>query len=108
MIRARALAISVFGVLLTAYPLHAQEISRYREVEMGSPLLSVAGLSGLTPADAKVIHASCHHSGSGMAAAELRERLDDPGRSGARRRVQLLQRSVVPDCRQLRWTEPLG
>ena len=56
MIRARALAISVFGVLLTAHPLHAQEISRYREVEMGSPLLSVAGLSGLTPADAKVIH----------------------------------------------------
>ena len=55
MIRARALAISVFGVLLTAYPLHAQEISRYREVEMGNPLLSVAGLSGLTPADAKVI-----------------------------------------------------
>ncbi len=56
MIRPRALAISVFGVLLTAHPLHAQEISRYREVEMGSPLLSVAGLSGLTPADAKVIH----------------------------------------------------
>jgi hypothetical protein len=56
MIRARALAISVFGVLLTAHPLHAQEISRYREVEMGSPVLSVAGLSGLTPADAKVIH----------------------------------------------------
>lgn len=56
MIRARALAIPLFGALLTAYPLHAQEISRYREVEMGSPLLSVAGLSGLTPADAKVIH----------------------------------------------------
>jgi hypothetical protein len=56
MIRARALAISVFGVLLTAHPLYAQEISRYREVEMGSPLLSVAGLSGLTPADAKLIH----------------------------------------------------
>ncbi|HEX2339280.1 MAG TPA: hypothetical protein VHI98_02260 [Vicinamibacterales bacterium] len=53
--RTRA-CMSVFGVLLTAHPLFAQDLSRYRDVEMGSPLLSVAGLSDLTPADAKVIH----------------------------------------------------
>jgi hypothetical protein len=56
MIRARALPLSVFGVLLSAQLVHAQDISRYREVEMRSSLLAVAGLSGLTPADAKVIH----------------------------------------------------
>jgi hypothetical protein len=56
MIRARLLAVSVFGVLLSGYPVSAQDLSRYREVTIGSPLLSVAGISGLTPADAKVIH----------------------------------------------------
>jgi hypothetical protein len=52
----RALAIAVSGVMLSAQLLYAQDLSRYREVEMGSTLLSVAGVNGVTPADAKVIH----------------------------------------------------
>jgi len=52
----RALAIAVAGMMLSAQLLYAQDLSRYREIEMGSTLLSVAGVNGLTPADAKVIH----------------------------------------------------
>ena len=53
---ARALASFVSAVVLLPALVHSQDLSRYREAEIGSTVQSVATLSGLAPTDAKVIH----------------------------------------------------
>jgi hypothetical protein len=53
---ARTLGILVAAVVLSPHLAHAQDLSRYREAEIGSTVLSVATLCGLAPTDAKVVH----------------------------------------------------
>jgi hypothetical protein len=53
---ARALAIVVAAAGLSPPLVHAQDLSRYREFEIGSTVLSVATVCGLALTDAQVIH----------------------------------------------------
>ena len=53
---ARALASFVSALVLLPSLVHSQDLSRYREAEIGSTLLSVATLCGLAPADANLVH----------------------------------------------------
>ena len=56
MISFRLLALVTFGVVLSAPALNAQDLSRYRDFELGSSLSSVMTMSGARPADVKVVH----------------------------------------------------
>ncbi len=56
MISLRNIAISVFGAVITAAPTYSQDLSRYREFQLGTNLPTVAKLIRVKPSDAKVIH----------------------------------------------------
>ena len=56
MIRLRNVAISVFGAVITAAPTYSQDLSRYREFQLGTNLPAVAKQIRVKPSDAKVIH----------------------------------------------------
>jgi hypothetical protein len=56
MISPRNTAISVFGAVMTAAPTHAQDLSRYREFQLGTNLPMVAKQIRVKPSDAKAIH----------------------------------------------------
>jgi hypothetical protein len=52
----RALAVLVFGVMLSNGPVNAQDLSRYRFFQLGSSISSVAKAANMGPSDARVIH----------------------------------------------------
>jgi len=56
MTTARTLAATVVALLLAVQTLYAQDFSRYRNVQLGGTLASVAAASGVAPAEAKLIH----------------------------------------------------
>ena len=56
MISARMLAVVVFGVVLSGPALDAQDLSRYRDFELGSNVSSVVTMSGARAAEVKVVH----------------------------------------------------
>ena len=56
MISLRNIAISVFGAVITAAPNYSQDLSRYREFQLGTKLPTVAKQIRVKPSDAKVIH----------------------------------------------------
>jgi hypothetical protein len=56
MISARRLAISITWVVLSTPLIRAQDLSRYRELQFGMNLLSVAQQTGMKPSAAKTIH----------------------------------------------------
>jgi hypothetical protein len=56
MISLRNIAISVFGVVITAAPTYSQDLSRYREFQLGTNLPSVAKQIRVKPSEAKAIH----------------------------------------------------
>jgi hypothetical protein len=56
MIRLRNVAISVFGAVITAAPTYSQDLSRYREFQLGTNLPAVAKQIRVKPSDAKAIH----------------------------------------------------
>ena len=56
MINARNLAISIFCGLLSVHFIHAQDLSRYREFQLGTNLPTIAKQAGLEPSAARVIH----------------------------------------------------
>jgi hypothetical protein len=56
MISVRLLALVAFGVVLSGSGVNAQDLSRYRNFELGSRLSSVVTMSGARPADVKVVH----------------------------------------------------
>jgi hypothetical protein len=56
MISLRNIAISVFGAVITAAPTYSQDLSRYREFQLGTNLPTVAKQIRVKPSDAKVIH----------------------------------------------------
>jgi hypothetical protein len=56
MISLRNIAISVFGALLLLSPTYSQDLSRYREFQLGTSLPTVAEQIRLKPSEAKAIH----------------------------------------------------
>jgi hypothetical protein len=56
MISLRLLALVAFGVVLSGPALDAQDLSRYRDFELGSSVSSVVTMSGARSADVKVVH----------------------------------------------------
>ena len=56
MISLRNIAISVFGAVITAAPTYSQDLSWYREFQLGTKLPTVAKQIRVKPSDAKVIH----------------------------------------------------
>jgi hypothetical protein len=56
MISARSLAIAITWVVLSTPLIRAQDLSRYRELQFGMNLLSVAQQTGMKPSAAKTIH----------------------------------------------------
>jgi hypothetical protein len=56
MIRLRNVAISVFGAVITAAPTYSQDLSRYREFQLGTNLPAVAKQIRVKPSEAKAIH----------------------------------------------------
>ncbi len=52
----RFLDSSSFGVGLSAPLIHAQDLSRYREFQFGTDLLSVTKQTGMRPSEARTIH----------------------------------------------------
>jgi hypothetical protein len=56
MISLRNVAISVFGAAITAAPTYSQDLSRYREFQLGTNLLMVSKQIRVKPSEAKVIH----------------------------------------------------
>jgi hypothetical protein len=56
MISLRIIAISVFGAALSAPPAYSQDLSRYREFQLGTNLPAVAEQIRLKPSEAKAIH----------------------------------------------------
>jgi hypothetical protein len=57
MLHARTLAICVGIVCCSTHALGGQSVSKYRDFQLGSDLASVSTRAGLTPSDAKTIHA---------------------------------------------------
>jgi hypothetical protein len=55
MIRARILAMSVAWVVISSSVISAQDLSRYREFQLGTSLVAVAQQSGISP-EARVLH----------------------------------------------------
>jgi hypothetical protein len=55
MIRARILAMSIAWVVISAPVISAQDLSRYREFQLGMSLVAVAQQVGITP-EARVLH----------------------------------------------------
>jgi hypothetical protein len=56
MISLRNVAISVFGAVITAAPTYSQDLSRYREFQLGTNLPAIAKQIRVKPSDAKAIH----------------------------------------------------
>jgi hypothetical protein len=56
MISPRNASISVFGAVMTAAPTYSQDLSRYREFQLGTNLTMVAKQIRVKPSDAKAIH----------------------------------------------------
>jgi len=56
MIYTRVLAISALGLLLLPPPIEGQDLSRYRDLALGSTLHSVVTATGLKQTDVRVIH----------------------------------------------------
>ena len=56
MISLRNIAFSVFGAVLTASPAHSQDLSRYRDFQLGANLTAVAKQAQVKPSEAKAIH----------------------------------------------------
>jgi hypothetical protein len=56
MIHHRNIVISVFGAVITAAPTYSQDLSRYREFQMGTNLPTVAKQIRVKLSDAKAIH----------------------------------------------------
>ena len=56
MISLRNITISVFGAVITAAPTYSQDLSRYREFQLGANLPTVAKQIRVKPSDAKAIH----------------------------------------------------
>jgi hypothetical protein len=56
MISPRNTANSVFGAVMTAAPTYSQDLSRYREFQLGTNLHMVAKQIRVKPSDAKAIH----------------------------------------------------
>ncbi len=56
MISLRNIAISVFGAVITAAPTYSQDLSRYREFQLGTNLPTVAKQIRVKPSEAKAIH----------------------------------------------------
>lgn len=56
MISTRSLAVLLFGAVLSAPLMYAQDLSRYREFPFGIDLLSVAKQTGMKPSEAKMLH----------------------------------------------------
>jgi hypothetical protein len=56
MISLRNIAISVFGAVITAAPTYSQDLSRYREFQLGTNLPAIAKQIRVKPSDAKAIH----------------------------------------------------
>jgi len=56
MISLRVLALVAFGVVLSGPALDAQDLSRYREFELGSSVSSVVTMSSARAAEVKVVH----------------------------------------------------
>lgn len=59
MITARILTMSIVGVLMSTPPISAQELSRYRDFQLGMSLVAVAEQTGLTP-EGHVVHQRPH------------------------------------------------
>ena len=55
MIRTRNMATLIF-VMFAAHFIHAQDLSSYREFQLGTSLSAIAKQAGLEPSAAKVIH----------------------------------------------------
>src|SRR5437773_1113458 len=55
MIRARILAMSLAGVVISSSGISAQDLSRYREFQLGMSLVAVAQQAGIT-AEARLLH----------------------------------------------------
>jgi len=56
MTRPRLFALCIAIILLSATVTSAQDLSRYRDYELGMTLAAVAKQAGLTPSDARVLH----------------------------------------------------
>ncbi len=56
MISLRNVAISVFGAVITAAPTYSQDLSRYREFQLGTDLPTVAKQIRVKPSEARAIH----------------------------------------------------
>ena len=56
MISLRNVAISVFGVALSMPPVHSQDLSRYRDFQLGTNLPAVAKQMRVKPSEARAIH----------------------------------------------------
>ena len=56
MISLRNVAISVFGVALSMPPVYSQDLSRYRDFQLGTNLPAVAKQMGVKPSEARAIH----------------------------------------------------
>ncbi len=56
MISLRNIAISVFGAVITAAPTYSQDLSRYREFQLGTNLPAIAKQIRVKPSEAKAIH----------------------------------------------------
>ena len=53
---ARTLAVCLFGIVCSTHGLEAQDLSKYRNFELGTDLASVSTLSGVASSEAKTIH----------------------------------------------------
>ena len=56
MISGRAFGIGVLGLVFSTSALHGQTAAQYRDFQLGSGVATVAALTGVAAADAKIIH----------------------------------------------------
>ena len=56
MITLRTFALGALGAILSTSSLHGQDLSRYREFQLGANLASIAAVTGVPAAEAQVIH----------------------------------------------------
>ena len=56
MVTARSLAVSIFCGLLWTPLIYAQDLSRYREFQLGMNLLAVANQIDVRPSEVRVVH----------------------------------------------------
>jgi hypothetical protein len=56
LISLRYIAFSVFGAVLSVSPAHSQDLSRYRDFQLGAKLTAVAKQAQVKPSEAKAIH----------------------------------------------------